>query len=557
MVDQAGRTENVRVPGPSTIVPTWLANLASLGWRVLVVLALAAALVYAASILVTVLTSIVAAGLIAATFAPLVQRYRARGSSRGRAATVGWLVAWGTIALVFLLVVLPFLPYAVDLLRSISDGVNALQSQLAQAGLSTSLTDLLGAIANVVKNEVSDAVKGIAASVSFWVTVTIFAFFLSFFLMLDADHGWDWVMRQVGERGRAKLGPVVPRAVEQVGGFVRDATVMSVIRSVIVLAALLVTGVPFAGPLTSIVFLGGYVPYLGGFVTAAAVLLVAFVSNGGPTALFLLVLIAIVDLALGRLVGRTAQLRSVTVRPTVGAVRLHPAIVLAVQLVGLVVGGIAGVFVAVPVAAFVLALAGPAVEALAEPGGADQANEFVPLWLDRLAQWCWRALIGVALVAVVILLAVRVPTLLGALVLALVLAATFVPLLRRLKARGLSATMASMAVTAGVVIVTSAILGLTVASLLRQASEISTTSSSGASTASQAAGGDLGSIVETVRTYGAGVAQTAEAVSEGLVSLAFLAVLAVILTFFFLRDGGRGWATATPCRRSSGPTWPR
>ncbi len=520
-------------PGRHGRGPTWLVHLAGLGWRALVVLALAAVVFYAATLLLTVTASTIAGGIVAATVAPVVASLRRRRWSRSRSAAVGWLLAWGAIAAVGLAVLIAFAPYAAELLRAIASAVAWLQDQSAANALPPALVEALGQVGGGVTDWLAVGVRDLVADVATIASVTLFSFFLSFFLLLDADRGWAWAMQFVAEGRRSELGGAAEVAVDRVGGFVRDATALSVVRSAIVLVGLLATGVPFAGPLTALVFVGGYVPYLGGMVTTAAVVLVASSSQGLAVGALLLVLIAVVDVILGRL-----RWRAVHLRPT----RLHPAVVLVLQLLGLTIAGIAGAFAAVPIAAAVAAMAGPLAAGLAfAEGDGRPADGYVPVWLDRLAWYSWRLLVGIALVAVLVILAVRVPMLLSAVLVGLILAATVSPFVRALRRRGLSPTAAAVWVTGATVVATLAIVLLTVGSLVHHAGDIASASGGGASGIDGSAGGRLDALPALVERFGATIVASAALIAASLTAAAIVLILAVLLTFFLLRDGAAGW----------------
>ncbi len=96
------------------------------------------------------------------------------------------------------------------------------------------------------------------------------------------------------------------------------------------------------------------------------------------------------------------------------------------------------------------------------------SDSIVPIWLDRLAQWSWRILIGLGFLVVAVLLAVQVPLVLIPVTLAIILAATFAPVYRRLLARGWTPTNAAATVTVATIAITTVVVILTVASLATQ-----------------------------------------------------------------------------------------
>ena len=62
-------------------------------------------------------------------------------------------------------------------------------------------------------------------------------------------------------------------------------------------------------------------------------------------------------------------------------------------------GGLTGMFVAVPTIAVVMAVTGAVLDVLGTTGTARvSVPGDIPAWLDRLAQWSWRLLVAVGLI---------------------------------------------------------------------------------------------------------------------------------------------------------------
>jgi predicted PurR-regulated permease PerM len=105
---------------------------------------------------------------------------------------------------------------------------------------------------------------------------------------------------------------------------------------------LAIIGVPLVVPLSALVFLGAFIPIIGAVFTGAVAVLIALVTNGPIAALVVLaVLIGVM------------QLESHVLQPLLlgRAVKLHPLAVVLAIAGGLVVGGIAGALLAVPLLA--------------------------------------------------------------------------------------------------------------------------------------------------------------------------------------------------------------
>ena len=161
-----------------------------------------------------------------------------------------------------------------------------------------------------------------------------------------------------------------------------ELRILSAARAAAYAVFLVVLGVPNVLPLAILVVLGGFIPYVGPFLAMAAVLLVALGTVGPQATLVLLILMLIANGIVNNFLRPIVYGRSV---------HLHPAIIIIAIPAGAAIAGIIGVFAAIPVTAFAVAIGGALVEAL-EPDTGPRQDRLVAGWIDRLAQWSWRVL---------------------------------------------------------------------------------------------------------------------------------------------------------------------
>jgi len=130
------------------------------------------------------------------------------------------------------------------------------------------------------------------------------------------------------------------RSLAAVGGVAIVATVDAVFIGI----ALVLVGVPLAFPLIVLTFLAAFFPIVGAFAAGGAAVLVALVANGVTAALIILAAIIVVQ-----------QLEGNVLYPVIvgSQLSLHPVAMLLVLGLGGVIAGLAGAFLAVPVAAVV------------------------------------------------------------------------------------------------------------------------------------------------------------------------------------------------------------
>jgi predicted PurR-regulated permease PerM len=521
--------------GPGARVPTWLDHIAALGWRLLAVGLLAAVIALIAATLATITVTVIVVLVLLATVEPSVSRLRERGWSRGRSAAAGWAIAMGVIVGIGAIALVAIVPYAVDVVRTISAGLDALSGRLQDASLSPEASQVLTDLADAAQQWVTGNLADVAASVSFLATVGILTFFLTFFAMLDADRAVSWILQSASDEQRETLAESGRVAATRVGGFVRSTAVVATARAAATLAILWGLGVPDAAPLAAIVFLGTFIPFLGVIATTAAIVAAALGAGGLLTAAAVFGLIVLTYVA-----------AEVLLRPwTRGRLSLlDPMAILVALPVGAAVAGVIGLALAVPVALAISAVAGAVIHAL----GSDVEREegaFIPVWLDRLGQWSWRILVAILLVTAAVRLVLFVPFIVMPLVLAAVFAATLAPLVGALRKRGLGSTGAALVATAGAFAAAAALLGLTLASLVRQTQQIVEAALAGAGDLDQAIVNALGALKDFVSESGVSIEGTLDGVGQNAAGLATAVVLSVLLCFFLLRDGATVWSTIT------------
>jgi len=508
-----------------------LRNAAAVGWRVAVSVLLGAVVVAVATALSTVTASILIAVIVAATFAPFVLGLRNRGWSRTAAAaavTVGAVViVLGTL----LLITLAFVPYLPDVANWVREGIADVEQALADASIPPETIAAVDDAAAEVQQAVGAAAGVIAGGLANAATIGLLALFLTFFFLQDGDKAWGWAFHATTGRARERIWSAGNDALERVGGYLRGTAILAATDAVSDFIFLWLLGVPLAAPLAVLVFFGGFIPYVGGFITTTVLVLVTLASNGPRDVIILLVLITIMNLIQGNLLSPIVYGKTVNI---------HPALVLVALPAGAAIGGILGLFAAIPLVAMVLAVAGALVTIL-DPGPEYEAPTLVPGWLDRLAQWSWRLLVLFAVAYLAIQLLLLVPTVAISVVLAIVLAATFRPLVLALVRRGWRRGAAAVLATGGAFLLVLVIVVLAALSLVDQGSQIAATATTGAETANAAAGGMLGPLAAAAREFGTGFAAVIADVVSGLATLGVVMILSGLLCFYFLLDGDKFW----------------
>jgi predicted PurR-regulated permease PerM len=168
------------------------------------------------------------------------------------------------------------------------------------------------------------------------------AMFTLFFFLHDGDRIWAWVVRLFPKAARAKVHSSGIIAWGQLSAFTR-ATILVAAADAIgigLVAALL--GVPFASGIAILVFFGAFIPVIGAAISGAVPVLLALVALGPVKALIMLAGVIAVQ-----------QIESHLLQPILlgRAVKVHPLSVILAIAGGVIVAGIVGALVAVPLVA--------------------------------------------------------------------------------------------------------------------------------------------------------------------------------------------------------------
>jgi predicted PurR-regulated permease PerM len=337
---------------------TWGVRVAaSWSWRILVVVGVLAVLAQVVSRLSEVVIPVGLSLLLAALLTPAVAWAQRKGVPRG-IATAGVLVG-GIAALgaVLTFVVQAFVNGLPDLTAQVSASVTSVRGWLVNGPLNlrqtqidsafTSFTNSLGAN----RSAITAGALSTATTLSQVLSGLAIALFTTIFFVYDGAGIWRFVLRAVPGRARGRVDVAGQRGFASLVGYVRATVAVAGVDAVGIGIGLAVLQVPLALPLAALVFLGAFVPIIGAFLTGFIAVLVALVTKGYVVAL----------IVLGVVVG-VQQLEAHVLQPLLlgRAVALHPLAVVLGIAVGLVVAGVIGALLVVPI----IAIANAAVRSL-------------------------------------------------------------------------------------------------------------------------------------------------------------------------------------------------
>jgi predicted PurR-regulated permease PerM len=166
--------------------------------------------------------------------------------------------------------------------------------------------------------------------------------FATYFFLADGPFIWAWMVRLFPRVGRLRADSSGRVAWTSLTQFVRATVLVAGTDALGVMIGAYVLGVPFVSAIGVLVFLGAFIPMIGAFVSGTVAVLVALVAVGAFKALLMLGVIVLVQ-----------QLEAHVLQPFLMGrfVSVHPLGVIVAIAMGVIVAGIPGALIAVPLAA--------------------------------------------------------------------------------------------------------------------------------------------------------------------------------------------------------------
>ncbi|MGN8551505.1 UNVERIFIED_CONTAM: AI-2E family transporter [Microbacterium sp. SLM126] len=349
---QTVRLESHDVEPKATRAPwsLWADGFGRLGIRaiqIIVVVAVAAGIVFAIMQLTLVTIPLVIALILACAFHPVMSWMRRRGVPSVLATLItllgivvilgllGWLIVWAVrdqwdelyaqaeAGFQDLLTWVQTLPFDFVQPDQINEWVATLTDFVTSSQFGSGALAGVGAVANFVTGLV--------------LMVTILFFFLK-----DGPQMWEFLLRPFRGGHYVRARRIGDKTTVVLGSYVRGTATVALVDAIGILIGLLILQVPLALPLSVLVFLLAFIPIVGATVAGIIAALVALVANGWVNALFVVGVVVLVNQLEGNFLQPVLMGRSM---------KLHAFVILIALTVGTVLGGIVGAVLAVPIAA--------------------------------------------------------------------------------------------------------------------------------------------------------------------------------------------------------------
>jgi predicted PurR-regulated permease PerM len=329
-------------------VPQTLRIAAAWSWRLIVVGVIGWALLRFIGMVSIVVIPLAIALLLSALFGPAVGWLLKLRAPRSLATFLVLVTGIGALVLTLTMVVNEFIAGVPKLAENAAAGVNQIQKWAETGPLHLSDDQVNQGVDAaeewINSNTAALTSTGIAtvATIAELVTGMLLVIFATFFFLRDGRSIWRFIVRLFPVNARWSLADAGDAAWATLGSYVRATVLVAFIDAVGIGLALVVLEVEFAFPLAALVFLGAFVPIVGASISGAVAALVALVDEGWVVALITLGAVILVQ-----------QIEGHVLQPLImgRAVAVHPLAVIIGIACGVVLAGIIGALVAVPLIA--------------------------------------------------------------------------------------------------------------------------------------------------------------------------------------------------------------
>src|SRR5829696_1190060 len=323
--------------------PNWLRDAGFTSWLLVGVVLLLVGVVWLLALTHVIFLPLVTAGVIAAVAGQLVSLLRRLGVPRALGALLVLVLIVAAGALAGYLVVRGIGTETSAISHQLSSGADRIEGWLQDLGVSDGKAQAANHdVSSGVGDSFGALIDGIAAgieklaSLGFFVAMTVLSLF---FLLKDGPVIRSWTERHMGvppEVGHTVTG----RTLQSLRGYFLGVTIVATFNALLVGGGALLLGIPLAGTIAVVTFIGGYVPYLGAWTAGAFSVLIAL-GGSGPEAASGMVVIQLLS---------NGPLQQIVQPVAYGAaLGLHPLAVLVLTIAGGALFGTVGLILTAPI----------------------------------------------------------------------------------------------------------------------------------------------------------------------------------------------------------------
>ena len=338
------RTTGARVPESLVVASEW-------AWRVLLVAVAIGAFVYGAAYLSFVVVPIVVAIFLTALLDPIRARLMRWGMSQGWASGLAFLIGTLLIVTVIGLAVRQVVSNFDELTTQVNEGVNRVTDMLSKAPFHLKTSGAESAFDRALDRFKKNPASVLSGAFSVLSTTGglmaggLLTFITTLFFVTDRRRIFTGLTAGFGSAS-STAQTAIRAAWNVLLSYVKVTLTEALVCATVIGTSTAVVGIPISFTLGAVVFLLGFIPTIGAIVSGGLVVVAALVTKGVTQAIVMAIVVLVVQ-----------QLDANVLYPILTSRRLslHPLASLLLVTSGGVVGGLFGAFLAVPIAAMLMA----------------------------------------------------------------------------------------------------------------------------------------------------------------------------------------------------------
>ena len=321
-------------------VPLWLRRLGFSSWLLVGFVLIIVGVIWLLGETSTIVMPVLAAAVIGAVAGPAVGKLERHRIPRIGGAIIVLLALVAIGALVVFLVFGGISAQSSDISAKLNQGLEKLRGWAADLGLDNTQQ----AKADVQKSapEIKDTLlNGISSGIS---SLSSLLFFLAFatlstlFVLKDGPVMHRFIDRHMGVP-QPVAHVVTTNIAHSLRSYFLGVTIIAAFNAVLIGVAALIVGVPLAGTIAVVTFVGAYVPFVGAWVAGGFAVLIALGTQGADAALVMAIVALLANGALQQLI------QPLVMGATLG---LNPLVVLVVTIGAGALFGMVGLTLAAP-----------------------------------------------------------------------------------------------------------------------------------------------------------------------------------------------------------------
>jgi putative heme transporter len=320
--------------------PTWLRDLGFSSWLLAGFVLIILGVIWLLDQTSTIVMPVIAAAVLGAVAGPAVGKLEGHGVPRigGAILVLLGLVAIGV--LIFLLVFGGISANSGDISAKLNQALDKIQGWLKDLGVDNAQSakeDVQKAAPDIRKTLVSGVAEGVGGLKSLLFFLA-FATLSTLFVLKDGPVMRAFINRHMGVPEPA-AEVVTSNVAKSLRSYFLGVTIIAAFNGVVIGAAALIVGVPLAGTIAVVTFVGAYVPFVGAWVAGAFAVLIALGTVGTDAAVVMAVVALLGNSVLQQII------QPFVMGATLG---LNPLVVLVVTIGAGALFGMVGLTLAAP-----------------------------------------------------------------------------------------------------------------------------------------------------------------------------------------------------------------